>query len=66
MANKRLIEDLEIGDQVILPSDVDREWRSVVSTEMRALRYHISVRGIIKPYVGCEGEEIPYREPVPE
>jgi hypothetical protein len=72
MTIKRVIEDLEIGDLVILPSDDDREWRSVVSTEAdqvfgeKKCGYYISVRGIMQPYFGYEGEEIPYQEASPE
>jgi hypothetical protein len=72
MAIKKAIEDLEIGDLVILPSDDDREWRSVVTTEadkvpgQKKCGHHITVRGIIEPYVGYEGEEIPYQEATSE
>lgn len=69
MIAKRVIEDIEIGDSVILPSDTQREFRPVVSTESsqvfgeKKCGYYITVRGLLKSYFGYEGEEIPYMTP---
>lgn len=72
MISKKSMEDVEIGDLVILPVDPEREFRSVVSTEAsqvfgeRKCGYYIMVRGLTETYFGYEDEQIPFLEPEEE
>lgn len=69
MSSKKAMEDIEIGDLVIVPHDEDREYRPVVSTEAdqvfgeKKCGYYVTVRGIIEPHFGYEDETLPYMEP---